>query len=764
MTSRTRHLVSVAVISVVASAALATHPQKWTADTEDAFAKGVGDKVVLTSHGEIKLSRALKSALAEDAAVGQVFALAQGKDGTIYAAVAGDQTTGKILVIKDGKSSVFAEVELTPLFSSTMLVDEAGRLIVGGCGDTARVLRFPAPNAATTAPVKPEVLFEDKDSKYVWAVAKGPDGTLYAATGPAGKLVAIAPDGKAEVVYTVEEGNFLSLAVNREGIVYIGADPHAVVYRFDPRTKKATVVLSATETEISALAIDAAGNVYAATGAPVDGAEPATPGHGHKGTPDNGLPEPKDSPIPPMQPPGANPKHRHDLGFLMRNSAFVPPGGAGPIGPGGVGPGKGKGRGQPAMPPMPHGGDAEVPAEGNAVYRIDPEGFISEVFRAPVTIRAMLEHDGVLTLGTGSDGEIYEVDARREEQGVLATADAKDITALLLLADGSIAVGQANDGGVSLLSAGLASEGTYTTEVFDATGVARLGVVRLDGSLPPGTSLTLSTRSGNFSDPNASWSEWTAEVPAEKFVKITSPASRYFQARLTFKSNGSDTPVVRALEASYQLPNAAPVISSVTVGDGGEDKPDEKSEEKALGPVKHITWDAKDPNDDALVFTLQYRPSGEKEWRLLKDHLTEPAFEWDTKSVPDGRYQVRVVASDAPDNVPGTEKLSSRVSSSFLVDNTPPEFSEITSKIEGKTAEIRFVVKDAASTVAGVKWRDGATGEWRTAECEGKMFDSPSATVVVSLRDLSSGRHIIALKAVDDRGNERFESVPIEIK
>ena len=63
-----------------------------------------------------------------------------------------------------------------------------------------------------------------------------------------------------------------------------------------------------------------------------------------------------------------------------------------------------------------------------------------------------------------------------------------------------------------------------------------------------------------------------------------------------------------------------------------------------------ITWEAADPNEDDLVYSLYFRRGSSGKWILLKDKLKETTFEWDTRSVADGRYEVRVVASDARGN------------------------------------------------------------------------------------------------------------------
>ena len=67
-----------------------------------------------------------------------------------------------------------------------------------------------------------------------------------------------------------------------------------------------------------------------------------------------------------------------------------------------------------------------------------------------------------------------------------------------------------------------------------------------------------------------------------------------------------------------------------------------------------ITWEASDPNDDELMYSLYFRNGSKSEWILLKDKLKEATFDWDTRSVADGRYEVKVVASDELAKAVGT--------------------------------------------------------------------------------------------------------------
>ena len=61
-----------------------------------------------------------------------------------------------------------------------------------------------------------------------------------------------------------------------------------------------------------------------------------------------------------------------------------------------------------------------------------------------------------------------------------------------------------------------------------------------------------------------------------------------------------------------------------------------------------VRWAAHDDNGDDLMFAVWYRGVGERNWRLLKDKISEKFFSFDASLLPDGRYEAKVVASDAP--------------------------------------------------------------------------------------------------------------------
>ena len=47
-------------------------------------------------------------------------------------------------------------------------------------------------------------------------------------------------------------------------------------------------------------------------------------------------------------------------------------------------------------------------------------------------------------------------------------------------------------------------------------------------------------------------------------------------------------------------------------------------------------------------YDVRYRREGDPAWKVLRADLTDPILVWDTTTVPNGTYFVKVVASDCP--------------------------------------------------------------------------------------------------------------------
>jgi hypothetical protein len=789
-------VVIVAFALLIPGFAFAVGTSHWTQQSEADWKAGTFDGVVATNLGDLKLSRAVKTLLSQDSRVSSVYAFAEAADGTIYA---GTGPQGVLLGIKGETVSTVAKLgDNVNIFS--LLFDDKGRLLIGTGGDKGEIQRLdhPEKNLDGTEHEKPKQIFSAEGVQYIWAMAKSSDGTLYAATGPNGQLFQINPDGTSKVLFDCEENNLLSLISDGKDTLYAGSDPSGLVYRINRKTGDAFILYDAEETEVKSLALDSQGNLYAATaeagepakqtasgsdnadriGRPEKSANP-TPLPSHPPT----EPKPPNLPLPAPGEPAPIPKSggksggdktatSHPLSLRIMDDPAPGDPGPGEPAPGDPPPdqsqpdanAQGSNGNQPQQA-VPSDNPAKN-ANGNAIYKITPDGFVTEVFREQVTVLSLIEQDGILLAGTGDDGVIYQIAPAAEETIVAAKVDPKDVTCLFRGHDGKVWMGLANSGQIATLGASFASSGTYTSSALDAKQQSKFGKINLRGSLPKGTTLTVATRSGNVDDPaNKGWSD---ELPATQYVAVTSPSARFLQYRLTFgSSDGKDTPVVDSVNTAYQMPNMAPAIHSVKVaaanaGKGTNGAGDsETSAVPAPSPVKTITWDASDPNDDALQYTLYFRTGLSAEWVLLKDKLTDPTFDWNTRNVADGHYHVKVVASDAAANPIGQGKSASRVSEEIVVDNTPPEIGDIKVTPGHGEAKIETNVVDVTSTVAALAFSVDSADDWQAVLPVDTIADSPEEAYSFVVGGLSAGSHQVTLRATDSQGNQSFTTLKV---
>jgi hypothetical protein len=465
----------------------------------------------------------------------------------------------------------------------------------------------------------------------------------------------------------------------------------------------------------------------------------------------------------------------------------------------------------PAVPLPEPGPAAEGGASGNAVYRIDRDGFVTEVFRLNLTIFALVEHDGALLIATGAggggaappaatpggggaggQGQIFQLRPDAEETVVVARVEPKQVTALMPAKDGNVYLGLANAGGVAAMSSGYAARGTFVSPVMDAGQISRFGKLRLNGSLPDGTALTVATRSGNVRDAaERGWSPWSAELPAAQYTQVPSPAARFLQYRLTFAAGkgGAATPVVEDVGVAYQVPNLPPTVRSVKVvsPDAPAAAPGGPVAGAALAglaiaageatppaapagprpPPSHklnVSWEAADPNGDALSYTVAFRLNADGPWVPLKEKTTDTSFEWDTRTVGDGRYQVRVVATDAAANVAGAGKSAARVSDAVVVDNTPPAVGDLRAAQAGKgTAHVSLRVVDRSGTVASADYAVDSSRDWQAFLPSDTIWDSPEETASFDVAGLTPGAHQIAVRAADSSGNVAYETAYVTV-
>jgi hypothetical protein len=526
------------------------------------------------------------------------------------------------------------------------------------------------------------------------------------------------------------------------------------VLKVDRTTGKATVVFDAPETEISTLLLDPrTGQLYAGTSQlvePTEVAADATQGGGHPSDQVMGDP----LPIEPADPPQPRPNEDRNDDELRLN--HEPPAASADAADTAEAPNT-----QPATPdsspagPITSVGGDEPAQEGNAVYRIDSQGFVSEIFREQSMVLAMARLENQLLIATGPQGTLYQLDLSSEEHSAVAKTRSQMLTSLFIASDKSVYVGSGLSATLSKLSAGLAKTGTFTSSVLDATQISAFGKAQIRGTIAPETLMTISTRSSNVSDEKSPlWSEWSEPQQAARFISVQTPPGRYLQYRITFTGNGSATPMLEDVSVAYQQPNVAPRIDSVTVTA-------EAAEDGGAQPLRTISWVASEPNGDSLQYAIYQRSSSNSPWVQLAKDLTDVTWQWDTRKLADGRYEVKVEASDALANAAGTGKMVSRIAEAVQVDNTAPVIGDIKLTRNGGNVTVSLRVADRGGVVAGIEYAVDTTEHWQTVPPSDMLNDSPDEQYSIVLPDPGNAARVVSIRSRDESGNMAYESVTI---
>jgi hypothetical protein len=167
--------------------------------------------------------------------------------------------------------------------------------------------------------------------------------------------------------------------------------------------------------------------------------------------------------------------------------------------------------------------------------------------------------------------------------------------------------------------------------------------------------------------------------------------------------------------------------------------------------LQTLFWRADDENDDDLAYEILYRQEGETTWKVLRRDLTESILVWDTTTVPNGRYFVKVVASDSPSNAAGTALTGEVDSAAFDIDNSAPAIAVWGTRLEGGRAIVSFDVRDDHSAIQRVECsQDGR--QWRRVFPSDGIADSKTEYYEVTL-DGPLGPLGLSIRATDAMNN-----------
>jgi len=292
--------------------------------------------------------------------------------------------------------------------------------------------------------------------------------------------------------------------------------------------------------------------------------------------------------------------------------------------------------------------------------------------------------------------------------------------------------------------------------------ITRGGQLHLEAEIPDGSGVWVATRSGNTSEPkNGGWSSWSDSRLVETDLSIDSEPGRFLQYRLTLASfAGMATPTVREVKLAHMIPNLPPTLSGLTVKRGSSGS---SSSSKGVSPKTFsVTWKAADANQDKLEYKVYLRELGRRNWVRIAKDLTKSPYNWDSQTAADGRYEIKVEASDEVSNPKGTGLTDSRVSRPVVVDNTPPEVEELGWKIEGKQVSVTVKLRDALSAIGKVGFSVDSAEEWNVAVASDGVYDSLEEIVTFQFEVEEGGEHLLSIQLEDGLGNRTYRNVRVE--
>jgi hypothetical protein len=153
-----------------------------------------------------------------------------------------------------------------------------------------------------------------------------------------------------------------------------------------------------------------------------------------------------------------------------------------------------------------------------------------------------------------------------------------------------------------------------------------------------------------------------------------------------------------------------------------------------------------------LHFDVHVRRAEGGAWISIGEKLDASSFSWDTGALPDGRYRLRVTASDEQGNAVGEERTAEGFSQPFTVDNTPPVVTALDARAERGAVTVEGKAEDATSPLSRIEVAID-DGDWRTVTPEGGFADDRALSFRVKLPKIDPGEHTVSVRAADLAGN-----------
>src|SRR6201996_8043425 len=489
---------------------LAQGTRLWVQSRYEEFEKGQPENTAIASRGYLEAGPELRSVLLTPSTY--IWAVTSDNQGNAYVATGSPATVLK--VTPAGAS--------TKLFSTKELTVQTVRVAPDGSVYAAtvpggKVYRI-KPGQTNLDETTAAVVFDaasvhnatpakQDQAHYIWDLEFDSQGALYVATGGPAAIYRVdvsADKPREEVYFESDEQHIRCMLFEPNGNLIAGSDGGGLVYRIG-KDRKGLVIYNAPKREITALAESPDGRLYVAA-----------------------VGEKTKSSLPPLPVQG--------VAVATATITIITPGSV-----------------------QASNSNGLIP-EGSQIDELSPLGAPRKLWAAREdVVYALHSTPQGLLAATGNRGRIYRIqeDGTYWDLAHAATGQAQSFAA----APDGLYVGTSNTGRLYKLATQPVAQGTYLSDVLDSGVFSRFGRMEVNADGSAG-SYEIFARSGNVENPERNWSEWRKINPNTGPSGV--PSARFVQWKAVIDPGAK----VDSVGINYLPANIPPVVDEIAVEPG----------------------------------------------------------------------------------------------------------------------------------------------------------------------------------------------------
>lgn len=398
----------------------------------------------------------------------------------------------------------------------------------------------------------------------------------------------------------------------------------------------------------------------------------------------------------------------------------------------------------------------------NSLYKADTNGTVQRLFFLNQTLVFALSSDidNNIYFITGDNADIYKINGNDGLLSYIGGLENKTLSTFSATKDG-LYFAISKTGEIYKMQNGNPSEGSFISDTLDLKLLSKLGSLKAMTTIPDGSDISFEVRTGNVARVDNTWSDFTK---VSEDGKINAPDGRFLQFKITMKNsnaNEKSVPVLSSMDFTYIENNLPPDVLNGGLTTYYKQQNDSSETTKSPQLEENETmiyWKGSDPNGDKLIYDLEYKLKGEKNYRKLANNLETPYFRFKSYLMPSGIYDFRITASDRFDNPIDLSKTKTLEVLNIKYDNDSPEIFDFAVKIEGNKRIITFRAEDKLSFLKTVRYST-ITEEWHYILPDDKVLDSMSENFTIIIEDEEAGS--ITIEVLDTEGNIKYYSFVI---